>query len=205
MNRLLVLPATGLLLALTACGGSGSGGGAAAPASNNPSNNPSINPSAVASLVAAASSAASAAGAGTSSSSGSVDVCTVLPVSDVSRITGVHYTTAKGDSTMGQIFGCEYGNASFNLLQVSVTVANGALDYSSDLQALDAVGFKPAPVSGVGDKAFAMPKPTSAGAEGAAGFASYGALFGDVYIKIGGSYVSADQGKQLVEEIHAAM
>jgi hypothetical protein len=27
------------------------------------------------------------------------------------------------------------------------------------------------------------------------------ALFGDVYIKIGGSYVDPDQGRQIVEEI----
>jgi hypothetical protein len=38
----------------------------------------------------------------------------------------------------------------------------------------------------------------------AAGFASYGAVFGDTYIKVGGlTYVTADQGKQIVEMLHS--
>ncbi len=35
-------------------------------------------------------------------------------------------------------------------------------------------------------------------------FASYGAVFGDTYIRIGGlTYVTPDQGKQIVELLHS--
>jgi hypothetical protein len=43
------------------------------------------------------------------------------------------------------------------------------------------------------------------GVAGVAAFASYGALFGDQYVKIGGSYVTPDQGQQLVEEVDGAL
>jgi hypothetical protein len=60
---------------------------------------------------------------------------------------------------------------------------------------------------GVGDEAFSMPDPNgNAGSVGASSFASYGAVFGDVYIKIGGlTYVTPAQGKQIVEELHAKL
>jgi hypothetical protein len=106
---------------------------------------------------------------------------------------------------MGQIFGCDYSNSQYALLQISVTVVNGALGYQGDTEAMASLE-KPIPVSGVGDKAFTVTDPKgNAGAAGVAAFASYGALFGDQYIKIGGSYVTPDQGKQIVEEIHGAM
>ncbi len=59
----------------------------------------------------------------------------------------------------------------------------------------------------IGDAAFSEPNPTgNAGSAGAAGFVSYGAVFGDTYIKIGGlTYVTADQGKQLVELLHSKL
>jgi hypothetical protein len=181
------LSAAGLLLALTACGG-GSGGSGTPGAGTDPSK-------ALASLAAAAS----------ATTPGSVDVCKVLPAADVSSITGTSYTNTKPNSTMGQIFGCDYSNSQYALLQISVTVVNGALDYQSDTEAMASLE-KPIPVSGVGDKAFTVTDPKgNAGAAGVAAFASYGALFGDQYIKIGGSYVTPDQGKQIVEEIHGAL
>ncbi|MGC4112918.1 MAG: hypothetical protein QM747_21375 [Nocardioides sp.] len=197
MKKTLILPATGLLLVLTACGGgSGGGGGAAGPADAS---------AAMASISAAANATAGTSDGTSGSSTAAVDVCKVLPASDVSRITGTTYTKTKGSSTMGQIFECEYSNAQYALLQISVTVVNGAIGYQSDTEAMSAVQ-KPIPVSGVGDKAFTVQDPSgNAGAAGVAAFASYGALFGDTFIKIGGSYVTPDQGKQLVEEIHSAM
>jgi hypothetical protein len=59
----------------------------------------------------------------------------------------------------------------------------------------------------VGDEAFSEPDPKgNAGSVGASSVASYGALFGDVYIQIGGfTYVTADQGKQIVEELHSKL
>jgi hypothetical protein len=195
MKKTVIVPAAGLLLALTACGGGGSSSGtAAAP------------PTGLAgSLASAAANASISPGTTTSSGAGAVDVCTLLPVSDVSRITGVAYTTTKPNSTAGQIFGCDYSDSQYNLLQISVSVVNGSIDYDADVQAMSALE-KPIVVSGVGDKAFTVADPKgNAGSAGVAAFASYGALFGDQYIKIGGSYVTPDQGKQIVEEIHGGL
>jgi hypothetical protein len=190
MHKFLIVPATGLLLALTGCGG----GGSSSTATGVPSG-------AAASLAAAAASAPASGGATTSSA----DVCQILPASDVSRITGVHYATTKSSSVEGQIFECEYSNAQGALLQVSVAVVNGAVDYDGDVQAMSTLQ-KPLSVAGVGDKAFASPDPKgNAGSAGVAAFASYGALFGDQYVKIGGSYVTPDQGKQIVEQVHAGL
>ena len=61
-------------------------------------------------------------------------------------------------------------------------------------------------MTGVGEEAFSAPDPKSAGSLGASAFASYGALFGDVYIHMGGvTYVTPAQGKQIVEELHAKL
>jgi hypothetical protein len=59
----------------------------------------------------------------------------------------------------------------------------------------------------VSDAAFSEPNPNgNAGSEGAAGFASYGAVFGDTYIKIGGlTYVTPGHGKQIVEMLHSKL
>ncbi len=192
MRRALIVPAvTGLMLALTACGG-GSGSTTAAPA-----------PGAAAPTTPASDAPATS---GTSGSSSGSDVCDLLPVSDVSRITGVHFTKTKSSSALNLVYGCEYSDAKYDLLQVTLTVSHGSTIYDSDLQALSSVGHGPTPVSGVGDKAFATPDPNgNAGAVGAASFASYGALFGDQYVKIGGSYVTPEQGRQLVEEVHGGL
>lgn len=198
MNKFLIVPAAGLLLALTGCGGGGSSSTAAGVPSG-----------AAASLAAAAASASASAPASAPASdgatTGSADVCQILPASDVSRITGVHYTTTKSSSVEGQIFECEYSNAQEALLQVTVAVVNGAVVYDGDVQAMSTLQ-KPLTVTGVGDKAFAAPDPKgNAGSVGVASFASYGALFGDQYVKIGGSYVTPDQGKQIVEQVHAGL
>jgi hypothetical protein len=194
VRRTTIVPTCALLLALSACGG-GSKGSAAPVGGSDPS--------------ALAASLATAASAGTSSSdstsSGSVNVCSLLPTSYVSRITGTRYTSTKPSSTMGQIFECEYSNAQYALLQVSLTTANGSIAYDGDVQAMSSLE-KPLTVSGVGDKAFAAPDPKgNAGSAGVAAFASYGVLFGDQYIKIGGSYVTPDQGKQIADEIHGKL
>jgi hypothetical protein len=84
---------------------------------------------------------------------------------------------------------------------------NGPDDYNLDISALKTVGHAPNSVKGVGDEAFSMPDPNgNAGSVGASSFASYGAVFGDVYIKIGGlNYVTPAQGKQIVEELHSKL
>jgi hypothetical protein len=42
--------------------------------------------------------------------------------------------------------------------------------------------------------------------EQASGLGRYGAVFGDTYIKIGGlTYVTAAQGKQIVEQLHSKL
>ena len=103
------------------------------------------------------------------------------------------------------VFACEYDGQGADMLQVSVAVQNGLDAYNLDVSSLKAVGHAPNSVAGVGDKAFSMPDPNgNAGSVGASSFASYGALFGDVYIKIGGlTYVTPAQGKQIVEELHS--
>ena len=159
---------------------------------------------------AASAGAASAAAAGNSGASGAVknfDVCTALTATAVSQITGTKFTTTKPNSVADQIFGCDYSAGDSALLQVSVTTVNGKDDFNLDISALKTVGHAPDSVKGVGDEAFSMPDPNgNAGSIGASSFASYGALFGDVYIKIGGlTYVTPDQGKQIVEELHSKL
>jgi hypothetical protein len=136
-----------------------------------------------------------------------LDVCTALTASAVSQITGTTFTTTKPNSVENQIFGCDYSTGDSALLQVSVSTVNGPDDYNLDISALKTVGHAPNSVKGVGDEAFSMPDPNgNAGSVGASSFASYGAVFGDVYIKIGGlNYVTPAQGKQIVEELHSKL
>jgi hypothetical protein len=154
--------------------------------------------------------ATSTAATGNSGASGTVknfDVCTALTAAQASQITGTTFTTTKPNSVAGQIFGCDYSTGDSALLQVSVTTVNGKDDFNVDISALKTVGHAPNSVKGVGDEAFSMPDPSgNAGSVGASSFASYGAVYGDVYIKIGGlTYVTAAQGKQIVEELHAKL
>jgi hypothetical protein len=151
-----------------------------------------------------------AAATGNSGASGTVknfDVCTALSAAAVSQITGTTFTTTKPNSVENQIFGCDYSTGDSALLQVSVTTEGGKIGYDSDLSTLKTAGFPPNSVTGVGDEAFSAPDPKgNAASVGASSFASYGALFGDVYIQIGGlTYVTPDQGKQIVEELHSKL
>ncbi len=122
---------------------------------------------------------------------------TALTAAQASQITGTKFATTKPNSTAGQVFGCDYATGDSALLQVSVTVKDGKIGYDADLNALKTAGFPPNSVTGVGDEAFSAPGPQgNAGSVGASAFASYGAVFGDVYIQIGGlTYVTPAQGK----------
>ncbi len=137
----------------------------------------------------------------------SIDVCTALPATAASQITGTTFTTTRPNSVEGVVFGCEYGGPDSALLQISVDTADGKGSFDTDISALKAVRHPPTRISGVGDEAFSEPNPQgNAGSVGAASFASYGAVFGDNYIKIGGlTYVTAGQGKQIVELLHSKL
>jgi hypothetical protein len=159
---------------------------------------------------AAAADATSAAAAGNSGSSGGVksfDVCKALTAAGASQITGITFTKTKSDSTGGQVFSCEYDGPNYALLQVTVSTQDGKDLFSVDVSALKSVGHTPDSVSGVGDEAFSEPDPKgNAGSVGASAYGSYGAVFGDTYIKIGGlTYVTASQGKQIVGELHGKL
>jgi hypothetical protein len=135
-----------------------------------------------------------------------IDVCSALPLAEVSQIIGTKFTTTKSSSVENLVFECEYHGPGGALLQISVVTEDGPHEFDIDVSALKGVGHAPNKVAGVGDEAFSEPDPQgNAGAVGAAGFASYGAVFGATYIKIGGlTYVNADQGKQLVEKLHSS-
>ena len=192
MTAVAVTSATAL--AVAACGGSTSAGSPAA---------------------AAQSGGGSSAGSGTntgsvssaSSPAKSIDVCKALPAATASQITGTKFTSVKPSSVDGQVFDCEYGGPDSALLQISVDTVLGKDGLSTDVSALKQVHEPPNPVSGVGDEAFSAADPSgSVAAIGASAFASYGAVFGDVYIKIGGlTYVTAAQGKQIVELLHSKL
>ena len=113
----------------------------------------------------------------------------------------------KNSSIEGQIFNCEYDGPDAALLQISVQVANGKDALDSIVAALKAVGHPPNSVSGVGDEAFSEPNPEgNVGSVAASSVASYGALYGATFIQIGGlTYVTAGQGKQIVEELHSKL
>jgi hypothetical protein len=145
--------------------------------------------------------------AGTSSSVQKFDVCAALSAAAASQITGTTFTTAKSSNVQGLIFNCEYQGSDAALLQISVDTQDGKDGLDVDVSALKAVGHAPTPVTGVGDEAFSEPNPKgNAGSVGASSFASYGAVFGNTYIKIGGlTYVTAAQGKQIVEELHSKL
>jgi hypothetical protein len=130
---------------------------------------------------------AATANAGTSSAGKKFDVCTALPATQASQITGTTFTKTKTSNVESLIFNCEYDGPSSALLQISVTTSGGKYGFDSAISALKAVSHPPpTPVSGVGDKAFSEPNPQgNAGSVGASSFASYGARFGDTFIQIG--------------------
>jgi len=136
-----------------------------------------------------------------------INVCTALPAAAASQITGTTFTKTKPNSVQGVVFGCDYEGPNSALLQITVETQIGKTALATDVSALKTVGHPPRRVSGVGDEAFSEPNPEgNAGAVGASAAASYGAVFGDTYIKVGGlTYVTADQGKQIVELLHSKM
>jgi hypothetical protein len=189
-----VCASTGLILlsaAATACSG-GSSPGAAAPAAKT--------------AAAAAGSQSAGGSAGSAASVSNVDVCKALPAATMSQITGTKFTKTKPSNVEGVIFDCEY-DGHLTEMDVSVAMQNGPGDYSADIAALKAVGHGPNKVAGVGDEAFAAPDPNgNAGSAGAASFASFGAVFGNTYIKISGLvFVTPKQGTQIVEELHGKL
>ena len=151
-----------------------------------------------------------AAGTARASGSGSgspknFDVFTALTAAAASKITGTKFTKAKTSTTEGQIFNCEYDGPDAALLQIGVQFTGGKIGLDAIVGTLKTAGHPPTPVSGVGDQAFSEPNPKgNEGSVGASSFASYGALFGDSFIQIGGlTYVTAGQGKQIVETLHS--
>lgn len=173
----------------TAGSGQPSGGGGSAAGAGAGSGGGSSTP------VGGATSASAAGGA-------AVDVCALLPAADVSRITGTTFTDTKPDSVAGAIFSCDYTSASLTQLNVDVTTVGGKVGYDADVQVLTTIGHPPTPVSGVGDKAFSE----HTGNAGVDASSSFGALYGDMYIRISGlSAVTSDQGTQLVQELHGKL
>lgn len=146
--------------------------------------------------------AGSGGGSSTPAGGAAVDVCTLLPPADLSKITGASFTDTKLDSVAGVSFTCDYTSAGLTQLDVSVTTAGGKIGYDADVQVLTTVGHPPTPVSGVGDKAFSE----HSGIAGIDDSNSFGALYGDVYIDISGlNAVTADQGTQIVQELHGKL
>ena len=200
--------AVGLALAVTASATACSAGSKAVAGAAAPTGADATSAAVAAGASSAAAAANSAAGnSGASGTGKNLDVCTALTAAQVSQITGTTFTTTKPNSVANEIFGCDYSTGYSALLQVSVHTVNGKDDYDLDVSSLKSVGFPPNSVAGVGDEAFSMPDPKGGGGnEGASSFASYGAVFGDVYIKIGGlNYVTPAQGKQIVEELHSKL
>jgi hypothetical protein len=184
-----------VLIAASAAACSGGSGSAAAP------------PSRPAGSAGGSSAAAVAGSAAPAVSATKFDVCGALPAAMATQITGTSFTTAKPGGVSGVIFSCEYGGPNSALLQVSVATQGGQAGYDAIVSALKAVSHPPAAVSGVGDEAFSEPNPAgNAGAAGASSVASFGAVFGDTFIKIGGlTYVTAAQGTKIAEELHGKL
>ena len=145
--------------------------------------------------------------AGAPGSGQSFDVCKALPAAAASQITGTTFTTTKPSNAQGVVFSCEYDGPNSALLQISVETQYGKDEFDNEAAALKEIGHPATPVTGVGDEAFSEPNPEgNAGAVGASSAASYGAVFGNTYIHIGGlTYVTAAQGKQIVEELHSKL
>ncbi|HEY2285888.1 MAG TPA: hypothetical protein VGH88_09115 [Streptosporangiaceae bacterium] len=193
MRASAILTTAGLILiAASAAACSGGSGTTAAPAS---------------SPAGAASATGSSAPAAAAGSATKLDVCGTLTAAMAAQITGTAFTTAKSSGVEGVIFDCEYGGPGGALLQVSVETQNGPSAYDAIVSALKAVSSPPDAVSGVGDEAFSEPNPDgNAGSAGASSVASFGAVFGDTFIKIGGlTYVTAAQGTRIAEELHSKL
>jgi hypothetical protein len=191
-----VITGAGLILvAVTAAACSGASGSAAG------------NPQAAATSANSVAAGSTAGGSSGSVATKRLNVCAMMPAATASQITGTKFTKAKPSSVEGVIFACEYDGPDTALLQVSVETTNGRLVMNGDVSTLKTVGHPPTLISGVGDAAYSEPDPHgNAGAIGSAAAGAYGAVFGQVYIKIGGfTYVDAQQGKQIVDLLHSKL
>jgi hypothetical protein len=193
-----------ILVGLGAAACSGGSTSSGSPPSGGNATTKSAASSAAADSGSTAASAAAAGGSSAAAAPKSFDACAAMPLATVSHITGTRFTSTKADSTADVVYGCDYSGPNSSLLQVSVTTRYGKDGYDEAVSSLTTVGYPPTTISGVGDKAWSEPDPKgNAGSVGAAAFGAYGALFGDTYIQIGGlTYVTADQGKQIVDLLH---
>jgi hypothetical protein len=165
-------------------------------------------PSSAAAASASGSSATASAGSPAGASSvKKFDVCGALPAAAASQITGTTFTKTKSRDVQGQVFSCEYDGPNSALLQISVETADGKDEFNIIKSALKAASHAPNSVTGVGDEAFSEPDPKgNAGAVGASSLASFGAVFGNTFIQIGGlTYVTASQGTQIVNRLHSKL
>ena len=134
------------------------------------------------------------------------DICKTLPLATVSRIANSSFGSAKSSAYGGIITTCSYDAASTDL-EVAVTMIDGKSAMKEDMDIAASMGHPLTVVSGVGDAAFSAPEPKgNAGSIAIAASGSYGALFGDVYIKISGlTYVDQAQGREIVMLVHTAL
>jgi hypothetical protein len=186
-----------ILIGASAAACSGGSGTAAAPAGT-----PGGASGSAATGRAAAVSASPAAG-----TAAKFDVCGALTAAAAGQITGTTFTTAKSSEVQGVVFSCEYHGLGSALLQVSVDTQGGQDAYNAIVSSLRAVSHPPSAVPGVGDEAFSEPNPDgNAGSVGAASIASFGAVFGDTFIQVGGlTYVTAAQGTRIAEDLHGKL
>jgi hypothetical protein len=164
-------------------------------------------PASAAATTASGSSATATGPPAGSSSVKKFDVCGALPAAAASQITGTTFTKTKSSEVQGQVFSCEYDGPNSALLQISIETAAGKDEFNTIESALKAASHAPNSVTGVGDEAFSEPDPKgNAGAVGASALASFGAVFGDTFIQIGGlTYVTASQGTQIVNKLHSKL
>lgn len=137
---------------------------------------------------------------------GAVNICSLMPASRVSQITGKTFTMTKEDDTPSyKLYSCDYstdptvaGGATPEQMDLDIVGMGGAVGLSADVDAAKQVNNKLTnltPVSGIGDKAY------GGGLE-----ARLEVLYGDVLIKISGlTEVTTDQGKQIISELHSKL
>ena len=137
---------------------------------------------------------------------GAVNICSLMPASRISQITGKTFTMTKEDDTPSyKLYSCDYtsdptagGGATPEQMDLDIVGMDGAAGLSGDVDAAKQVNNKLTnltPVSGIGDKAY------GGGIE-----AHLEVLYGDVLIKISGvTDVTTDQGKQIISELHSKL
>ncbi|MGI8418013.1 MAG: hypothetical protein ACR2P2_17780 [Nakamurella sp.] len=120
------------LVCLTPCGHTtGTAGAPTAGAPSDPSASAISAPTSAGTAIAVESSATAS-----SAVDGDLNICRALPIADVNRITGTHFTKAEPRDVASTVFGCEYTNpAAGDLLQVSVSPTNGKFGYDEIVSA----------------------------------------------------------------------